>query len=224
MSEQQNKKILICGDSYCVTDDAYKNVHWSEQLLELDEHIEILNFASGGASNALIALQLLHGLKFEPDFVIISFTSNKRYEYDKDHTLVPCQLDDYRSVASWLNKKYTTSSYTQENKDKNKLLFQYLDVASQDIEEFKNYCYANYCLSILNQKNISFCYSKGGLSQDLNNFLERNLIKNNFLDFEDNELPINLWNYGQLARPYFHVDNPEVHRLFANECLRRIKA
>jgi len=66
-------KILICGDSYCVPDPEYANLHWSEKILSSSQQTEIINLAYGGCSNALIALQLMQGLRFNPDFIIFFF-------------------------------------------------------------------------------------------------------------------------------------------------------
>jgi hypothetical protein len=45
-------KILVVGDSFCVTDPSFPNLHWSEKLLNLSPEIELLNLAHGGCSNA----------------------------------------------------------------------------------------------------------------------------------------------------------------------------
>ena len=77
-------KILICGDSFCVTDPKFPKLHWSEKLLELSSDIEVYNLSMGGASNALITMQLMQGLKLKPDFIILSFTNEHRYEKDNN--------------------------------------------------------------------------------------------------------------------------------------------
>ena len=88
----KNIKVLICGDSYCVTDPDFPGLHWSEKILNFSPDFEIANLAYGGCSNAMIALQLSQGLTLTPDFVILCFTNESRYELDKDVNALPKDL------------------------------------------------------------------------------------------------------------------------------------
>jgi hypothetical protein len=59
-------KVLICGDSYCTNDTDYPGLHWTEKMLAQSAQLEICNLAHGGCSNAMILLQLLQGIKIQP--------------------------------------------------------------------------------------------------------------------------------------------------------------
>ena len=131
-------KILVCGDSFCVNDSRFPGLHWTEKLLNLSGDIEIANLAYGGCSNALIALQLMQGLQLDPDFVVISFTSHSRYEYDKDVNACPTEFTS-QALAHYIKQRYTTNKYT-DNLDANSLTDRWmLTAASNNFEKLKNY-------------------------------------------------------------------------------------
>ena len=216
-------RILICGDSYAVNDPAYPGLHWSEQLLAYSADFEIINMAYGGCSNAMIALQLSQGLRFNPDFVIFSFTSDGRYEFDKDSTAVPRTLEPC-DMADYLKRRYTTNAY-EHNTQKSKHLIQYLsNTASSNFERIKNYFYIMYCLDRVNSMGLGFCYSLGGFEykQDYTMWLNENYMTNAFQPYQEKELLTNLWNHGKKAKPFFHVDNAEIQNLFASQCVSYI--
>ena len=217
-------KILICGDSFCVDDPRFPGLHWTEKMLNLSEDIEIANLAYGGCSNALIVLQLMQGLQLNPDFVIISFTSHNRYEYDKDINACPDELTD-QALAHYIKQRYTTNKY-QDNATANSLTDKWmLTAASDNFEKLKNYFYIDYCLSTLESKGIGFCYSLGGFEyqQDYTQLINSNFLPNKLANYIKCELPINLWYYDSKDKngPYFHVSKEDVQTLFANECYRR---
>jgi hypothetical protein len=216
-------KILICGDSYCITDSDYPNLHWSEKLLGFSSEIEIINLAFGGCSNALIALQLAQGLKLNPDFVVLSFTSDRRYELDKNVNAIPKKIDG-DSIAQYIKERYTTNNYNVDDLS-DKAIKQYiLDGSSDNFETLKNYFYISFCLTTLAYKNIPFCFTLGGFEfkKDYVNFLNSNYIENSIINFSNNQLNTNLWYFGNKQRPYFHVDRDDVHELFAQEILSKI--
>ena len=66
-------RILVCGDSFAITDPNFPGLHWTDKILDHSADFEVCNLAAGGASNAMIALQLMQGLQLRPDFVIFSF-------------------------------------------------------------------------------------------------------------------------------------------------------
>ena len=212
------KKILICGDSFCVPDKAFPNLHWTEKLLAMSAHIEIWNFASRGASNALITMQLLQGLKLQPDFVILSFTGEHRYEKDRDEHAVPYDLNP-ESISAYLRNRYLHLI------DAN-----LTNTLSTNFEKIKNYFYIIMCLQTLTMRKIDFCFSLGGFEyrQDYASLLRSNFLRNDIMDYAQNELAINLWehmvtNPRDSVQPKFHVRKEEIHTLFANECLARVE-
>jgi len=217
-------KILICGDSYCVTDPKFPNLHWSEKILNHDPNFELLNLAYGGCINAMITLQLLQGLKLCPDFVIVSFTADGRYELDKNISALPKELSS-QELSNYQSERYTTNNYPIDHDTKNTIDKYRLTASSQNFERLKNYFYISFCLTTLSTKNIPFCFSLGGFefNQDYTNFINSNYIENFIVDYTQHQLSTNLWYHGQKASPYFHVDDDKVQALFANECIARMQ-
>lgn len=218
-------KILICGDSYCVTDPAFLNLHWSEKILNHSPKYEVANLAYGGCSNALIATQLMQGLELNPDFVILSFTNEGRYELDKDTTALPSALSA-DELSNYLKQRYTTNNY-EIDLNKLDIINRYKTLASSDnFEKLKNYFYISFCLMLLQSQKVDFCFSLGGFEfqQDYTAFLNSNFVKNIFIDFKQFELHTNLWYHGNLSVPFFHVADEKVQTLFANECIDKIEA
>lgn len=217
-------KILVCGDSFCVNDTRFPGLHWTEKLLNLSGDIEIINLAYGGCSNALIALQLMQGLQFAPDFVVISFTSHSRYEYDKNVDACPIEFTG-QELAHYIKQRYTTNKYT-DNPSANILTDKWmLGAASENFEKLKNYFYIDYCLTTLESKNVRFCYSLGGFEyqQDYTQLVNSNFLPNKFPEYTRFELPTNLWYHDSKDKngPYFHVSKDDIQTFFANECYRR---
>jgi hypothetical protein len=217
-------KILVCGDSFCVTDPRFCGLHWSEKLLNLSEDIILYNLAFGGASNALILLQLLQGLKLNPDFVVLSFTNHGRYEYDKNIDACPFDLTA-NDIAAYIKNRYTTNMY-KTNSAANAVIDKWiLEGSSENFEKLKNYFYISHCLTLLTQQNINFCFSLGGFSykQDHTELINSNYLTNTLTQFAEHELATNLW-YHILTytknEPCFHVDKDEIQMLFANECFQ----
>ena len=215
-------RTLICGDSYCNIDSDYPGLHWSEKILNFNTDFEVINLSHGGCSNALIAMQLLQGLKFHPDFVILSFTSHGRYEFDNIVNRIPRSLEPLE-IANYVKDRYTTNKYTM-TEFQEKANQAWLLESSENFEKVKNYLYICFCLSMLKQSNINFCFSLGGFEyqQDYTAFLNSNYLTNIIQDYQQYELSTNLWYHGQKAQPCFHVDNESIHELFANECIERI--
>jgi len=219
------KKILVCGDSYAITDPEFPGLHWTEKMLEKSGDIELVNFAYGGASNGLICLQLLQGLEFNPDFVIMVFTDHTRYEVDRNLDHMPWQLDE-PALAAHMQQRYTTNMYTNLG-EKNVIINNFLENAVSDkFAKLKNYFLIAFCLQTLEQRGIPFCYSLGGFEYVQHNY-KHNIRTHYHTDLLDNytskELATNLCYGGpQVKRPYFHVINHAVHELFANQCMERI--
>ena len=201
-------KVLVCGDSYSVTDPKFPGLHWSEKLLAMSAGVEVCNLSVGGCSNALITLQLMQGLKLNPDFVILSFTNEHRYESDGNIESVPFNLTA-DSISAYIKERYKPDPTCA------------MLSLSENFEKIKNYFYIMLCLQTLKEKKLNFCFSLGGFEyqQDYTALLRSNFIENNIPNYSNHELSLNLWYHGQKKSPYFHVDKEEVQMLFANECL-----
>lgn len=215
-------RILICGDSYCVTDPDYAGMHWSEKLT--DQGHDVVNLAYGGCSNALIALQFLHGLEFDPDLVIFSFTTESRLEFDLDRNSRPLPQDPV-SVSSHIQSRYITNlngNMTTTQKLMTKL---WMTESSRDLEKFKSYFNIGFCLMLAQHRALKFCFSLGGFEyqHDWRSFLQHHSVPDILAPFGKHELRLNLWPHsGSGTRPWFHVDDDAVHTEFARECLTHV--
>lgn len=224
------KTVLICGDSFGVTDPDFPDLHFSEKILNSTPPVfEMHNLSHVGDSNALIALQLLQGLQFKPDFVILSFTTAHRHEIDNNPNLhYPTDLtpealrafrhERYLSSVNFLNPKNPRQDIGRA------IRFWNAEVISDDFEMLRNYFLIHYCFLLLEKENIPFCYSIGGMvHQNTVNYaavVDKNFIKNYLTDYADQALKINLWNHNcGNDRPYFHCDDDNIQTAFANECL-----
>ena len=205
--------VLVCSDSFGLTDPAHP-FHWCDQLQQASPGIEIWNSSQGGASNALITLQLMQGLTMNPDFVVLCFTNEHRLETDGNLFAKP-QTSEPEDMISYLKSRYRPNVYAPPYHS-----------LSDNLEKIKSYFYILLCLTTLTQKQIPFCFSLGGFEyqQDVETLLAANYLKNQLTEFKANELRLNLWNHmaDDPASLIFHVDNAKIHTVFANECLTHL--
>ena len=218
-------RILICGDSFAITDPEFPGLHWSEKILDHSADFEVCNLAYGGCSNALIAMQLLQGLKLNPDFVILSFTSDGRYEVDADISARPKELSAVE-LADFQKRRYLTNCFEQSMPAAQlDALNRWRVTASENLEKLKNYFYIAFCLQTLHSQDLDFAYSLGGFEyqQDYTQLIRGNYLDNVLADYQTKELATNLWYHQNgKTKPFFHVDDSHIHTLFANECIARI--
>jgi hypothetical protein len=222
------KKILICGDSFGLTDNRYPGLHFSDKIANC-AGMDVINFSVGGASNALIAAQFLQALNFKPDFVIFTFTGTERYEYDNQAPM-PLQEVTYDTVGQYLKDRYITNCWrsldhiVQKNIQLDKWRF---GVASDSMERLKNYFYISMCIASCQTHRLPFCFSLGGFEhrRDYKELLEQNYIKDLIDENKDRRLNVNLWDYNdrKLMSPWFHVDDDRIQTEFSNECIKFIK-
>lgn len=219
-------RILICGDSFAITDPAYPGLHWSEQILNHSSSVEVCNLSSGGASNAMIAMQLLQGLKLNPDAVLFSFTTEGRYEMDRDVNAMP-QAITAQELANFQKQRWITNSFLDTaDQDKLAAIDKWrITAASESFEWLKDYFLIAFCLQTVVVNNLKFAYSLGGFEykRDWHQNLRANLIENIIADYQSHEISINLWYHQSHGNtPLFHVANEQAHILFANECLSQL--
>lgn len=230
MSNDSNnqKTVLICGDSFGVTDPDFPDLHFSEKILNATPPVfELHNLCNGGDSNGLIALQLMQGLQFNPDFVILLFTTPHRHEMDKDTGVYYPTEVSLPALKAFRHDRYTTTCYVNDKtSDNSKLINDWnTKIVSDDFEILKSYFLMNYCFQLLEKHNIPFCYSVGGMaSTNYAPIINKNFIKNYLNDYDTQSLKINLWYHNSnKPRPYFHVEDEEVQSAFANECLYHLR-
>jgi len=222
------KKILICGDSFGVTDSQYPGLHFSEKIAE-STGMEVINYSAGGASNALIATQFLQALNFKPDFVVFTFTGAERYEYDNQAPGSLQEVNHY-TLVQYLRDRYVTNAFRDLDHvaKKNELLYKWrFQVASDSMERLKNYFYIFMCITTCQSHQLPFCFSLGGFEhrRDYKALLEQNYIKNLIDENSDRKININLWDYNdrKTMSPRFHVADDRVQSEFADECIKFIK-
>ena len=153
----------------------------------------------------------MQGLKLKPDFVILSFTNEHRYEKDNDPRAIPYELTA-ESISAYIKERYLPNKPSV--------------TLSDNFEKIKNYFYIMFCLQTLREHQINFCFSLGGFEykQDYTTLLKSNFLNNNVPCYSQHELTTNLWYHMSTKSnsPFFHVDNEKVHTLFANECFAHL--
>lgn len=221
------KKVLICADSFGIIDPDFPDLHFSEKILDNTPPVfELHNLAHGGDSNALIVLQLLQGLQFDPDFVILLFTSTHRHEIDKNTNVYYPKDVSVDALKEFRHDRYTTSCVMKNNESVSKLIKEWNGMLiSDEFEIIKNYFLIHYCFQLLEKQNIPFCYSMGGMSKvDYSSIIDKNFIKNHINEYSSQALKINLWNHHcDQPRPYFHVNDDIIQSAFANECIHHLR-
>jgi hypothetical protein len=189
------KTVVLCGDSYYDFDDRYPGLHWADRLTNCN----VYRLAQGDASNLAIWYQIQHTPYFNPDLVLISFTSIGRIEFSKqsftqlDMTL-GANIDKQREyrVNMYDNIGYANAGY---NKDK---FINWMPYYIKEFELLKNSLYVNSGLDFLTKHGIPFEFSAGGFTGTVENYTER--------------LP-NSWHHKeQLQDPWFHIRDEEWHK------------
>ena len=220
-------KILIVGTSHATPDANYLGIHWSEKILDHNPDYEILNFAIGGSTNAMINFQLHQGLRFNPDFVIMLFSTPERFVVDNDSKAKLPALTNHMDVVDYNFKRYTTTSLLNQKSPEYDIFSRFVTlVNSQEFDVMDTYFHIEGMMNLLEQKDIPFCFSWGGApparwSQALDN----NFILNDLGRFEKNRVITNLTEHSDFTdnAPAFHVTDPAVHQQFANECILHIE-
>ena len=218
--ERQTKKVLICGDSFAGDDLRYPSLHFSQKIANSFPKIDwkIINFGGSGPSNRAIAQQMLQGMMYEPDFVILLFTAPNRIETERV-TDIPSRSLNPEDIANWTRARYNLNTQSMlyvrsENGD---------SIVDQEVIDMQNIMTAGFCLEYLKNRNIDYCWMEGGLMTISKTIYEKNYIANPLLDHTLTQIPLNLWNHSNGTNdPDFHVDKEEIQESFANMCLNHI--
>lgn len=225
-----NKKILVCGDSFCIEDPRYPGLHFTDKIKN-KYRADIINQSGGGASNSMIAVQFLHSMNFEFHSVIFSFTGNFRYEYDNDLNTSMDLLDSLSSVKQYMDNRYISSCVesNQTVKQKNKDTFSWrADVISDQFENIKQWMPVMLCISMCEQYQIPYCYSLGGIEYQ-QHFLSELKLNKPLADTRAHTISCNLWDHydtskwttdSWLKEPYFHVADDVIQQTFADNCAK----
>ena len=218
--ESQTKKILICGDSFAQDDPRHTGLHFSQKISKSFPIIDwkICNMGVEGASNRLIAQQLLQGMKYEPDFVILLFSAATRREFELDKKLYPAPRSlNPEDIVNWNKTRYDFGGHMIHRNTDRKLMS-----PDDDIKNLESLLISAYCLEFLSQRKIGFCWSEGGLPEF---DYAGNFMSDPFGDYQNKRIPLNLWPHGindTKRDPTFHVADNDLQESFANMCLNHI--
>ncbi len=221
--DPHTKKVLICGDSFVITDSKYPGLHFSEKIANSYPHIDwhILNLSSHGDSNLFIVQQLLQGLVYKPDFVIFSFTAPTRTETVLDKKMIPRSLN-LHDIHNWNKGRYNLHIRTIpffKDTDQNDQLI----MADDERTYLQQYILITFCLELCKNMNIPYCYSLGGMKSINTKVFDSIYATNPLTTHKNKEIPLNLWDHSNGTNdPDFHVVNEDIQEKFANMCLNHI--
>lgn len=220
MEVQSKPTLYICGDSFCSPDPDYGPC-WVDLLIEQRTDLDIVNLASPGASNYLIALQIEQALNNNCDYLIYHATSSIRQEFSCGQgVLEPDNLQRYWTPISKQNKTVMSGSWMSINRNNDvfnqqdqKIVLdffaKYIDFPSQ-IK--KNYFLIDYALEKISRHPSlkNWVWSQGGFEHP--KFGGHGQW--NFSKFALHESAINLWDDfdRDLWRPWYHITDISVHK------------
>ena len=222
-----DKKIYICGDSFCVEDIEY-GLNWVNILKNKNPQAQVTNLSSVGASNYLIYLQVKQAIDEGADHIIYNATSSIRQElaisYDSsvtDHAeryynhskpnLIKPMMSSTWSTTHQLDQKLVSNRQLDEI---NNFFKQYLDLPML-IE--KSYIFISHTLQLLSSSDlVSWAWSRGGFEHPL--FVNNTAASWDFSMYQKLENQINLWDYytSGAIRPYYHIVDDKIHRNYCN--------
>ena len=235
-------RIVVCGDSYNTYDPRYPGLHWADQLAP---H-EVYRLARAGASNFSIYHQVVQSKKFNPDMVLISFTSCPRVEFaiaEPDFfsdILVPWVQSTGRVVwNNIINIKHVekpTATLRELETRLRKKMEESVDHAIpagfktdvfndwarkfyiEPFEVLKNYLYIKATLDYLAEQGIPHYATIGGYQDFVGT-----VVQDIPLEFEKYASVLKLpngWAHEQkLHDPYFHIEDPVYHQRHAGVVL-----
>lgn len=214
--ERETKKILICGDSFAEDDVKYPGLHFSNKIANSFPVIDwkIYNLASSGSSNRAIAQQMLQGMMYDPDFVILLFTGSNRIETERNAS-EPARSLNPEDIVNWNRLRYTLNTKSMlyvrsENGD---------GIVDQEVVDMQNIITAGFCLEYLKNRNIDYCWMPGGLATFDHS---KTYTVDPLLEHENKKIPLNLWKHSIGNDPSFHVADEKIQESFANMCLNHI--
>lgn len=214
--ERETKKILICGDSFAEDDVKYPGLHFSNKIANSFPVIDwkLYNLASSGSSNRAIAQQMLQGMMYDPDFVILLFTGSNRIETERNAS-EPARSLNPEDIVNWNRLRYTLNTKSMlhvrsENGD---------SIVDQEVVDMQNIITAGFCLEYLKNRNIDYCWMPGGLATFDHS---KTYTVDPLLEHENKKIPLNLWKHSIGNDPSFHVADEKIQESFANMCLNHI--
>jgi hypothetical protein len=219
-------RIVVCGDSFNTYDTRYPGLHWADQLAP---H-EVYRLARTGASNFSIWHQVVQSKKFNPDVVLIAFTSCPRVEFAiaEPDFFMEKTTASLRDLEIKLRKKMEESidhaipsvPARQTHGYKTDVFAEWArKFYIEPFEILKNYLYIKATLDHLEQAGIRHYATLGAYS-----YFVGTTIQEVCIEFEKYSSVLKLpngWAHGEkLADPHFHVEDPVYHKDHADCVLK----
>lgn len=199
------KHIYVCGDSFCVPDPEY-GLCWVDYLCN---EFQVTNLAKLGATNLMISMQVDQAIRMRPDFVIVQGTACTRNQLRHNGVLIPYSYHTMKTIIDILDKQ------------KIDLLKQYyVEFFDMQTAVYENQCIIENTLQKLVDSKISFLFDQGGFEHH-----SYGTTTKYFEKFDQHRSQINLWDHATTRnyRPYFHIENPVVHRAVADYYIKEIQ-
>jgi len=196
--------VLLCGDSYYDFDDRYPGLHWADNL-----SADVYRLARGGCSNFSIWHQVQYAPSFNPDLVLLSFTSIPRVEFLKKEMFAPIDLSKCETLAdiqwAYRNTIYDNIDHALPGYNRDKITA-WMPYYIKEYEILKNFIYIKSTLDFLLEHNIAYKFTLGAFEQynkDFGIYALHNILPNGW-DFPE-----------KLMDPCFHIKNEEWHHQHA---------
>lgn len=238
-------RIVVCGDSFNASDDRFPGLHWADRLAP---H-EVFRLARGGASNFSIWHQVAQSLRFDPDLVLISFTSCPRVEYiayeptfystlvepwravllkSKDfisgmlkHHHEETPIEGLRQLEAKIQKDVSPISHAIPMSDTG-VFEQWVDkFYIEPFDILKNYIYISSALNNLAENHVPCLATLGGFEKHRNSQVQHVTI-----NFEKHNHVLQLanpWNTRHDGEPVFHIADTQWHEQYAQRVLELAK-
>lgn len=205
--------LVICGDSFAVTDPEYGPM-WVDLLGELLPQTKITNLAQVGASNGLISLQVDRALTLNPTHIAVLFTSSTR---DSVRT-APSSADLLTQHQTGALVPYAVPTLTTLEPywtldQRRKLKSAWLEFRDLDWEIYLNSCVIESVLRRLADRSVTWRWDQGGFEHASFGGKQRY-----FAEFDPWRAPVCLWDLspGRAYRPYYHITDADQHRTVAH--------
>lgn len=202
--------IVLCGDSYYDFDDRYPGLHWADQL----DPYNVYRLAKGGSTNFLIWHQIQHVKHFEPDLVLISFTSSNRIEFPNNkYKQFDLSAAETNIDKQWMYRNTMYENVKTANPGYNKDTYiNWMPYQIEEFEELKDSIYIKDSLDFLTKNNIPYLFTLGGYAGkiDLTEYDEYNILPNG-------------WNHpDKLSDPWFHIRDTKWHQQHAEFIINHV--
>ncbi len=203
--------ICVCGDSFFSRDKNYPGQHWSEQL---GSQHEVYNLARPGASNFSIWHQVMQADMFDPDLVLVAFTSCPRLEYTErklvSRSFDPAEQSVVQRMERLMHIKSNQNKISHIIPRSNQKIFEQWSkmfyVESFDL--LKNWVYISATLNHLETTGTRYAFTLGGFQLHINKF--------DFEPWQQHRTLPNGWHHpGRKSVPLFHIEDQTWHKSHA---------